>query len=240
MKKQGAYAEQQHNGNVAVLDPQRASNGWKKHPQRANGEVYLSAISVDLYQFDDSYMELLRRRDRSTQEHFAVYFGKLLRIKLRSRKLPAQVIQDVQQETFMRVLNAVRTGEVRQPDRLGPYVNSVCNNILLEEYRQLAREQHTDLDGVDVIDAAADLEAQMIGDERTQRVHAIMNQLSRRDKAVLQAILLERDKDDLCQELKVDRGYLRVLTHRAIGTFRDQYESKGKKGPDGMSRAAKR
>lgn len=240
MKKLGAYSEQKRNGNgsVTVLDPQRRSKGLMKPPVRANGEVYLSATPVELYPFDESYMELLRRGDRATQDHFVAYFGKLLRIKLRSRKQPVHVIQDVQQETFLRVLVAVRTGDVRQPERLGSYVNSVCNNILFEHYRVLSREQHVDLEAADGPDATADLEAKMIADERTRGVHVTLSQLSDTEAAVLRAVLLDRDKDEVCRELSVTREYLRVLTHRAANAFRTRH--KGKKGPKGISQAAKK
>lgn len=185
---------------------------------------------MELHQFDTRYIQLLRRGDRATQAHFAEYFGHLLRIKLRSRQLPTHVISDVQQETFVRVLVAVRTEDVRQPERLGAYVNSVCNNVLLEHFRESSRDQHEDLDEVDAPDAAADLEARMLADERKQRVHAIMSQLSARDRAVLQAILLDRDKDEVCRELAVDRGYLRVLTHRAMGSFKEKFKTKKSAG----------
>jgi RNA polymerase sigma-70 factor, ECF subfamily len=208
-----------------------------KHPGRSTGAVYLSP-PVELYPFDEHYVELLRRGDRATQHHFGVYFGQLLRVKLRSRKLPAHVIQDVQQETFLRVLLAVRMKEVRQPERLGAYVNAVCNNIRFEHYRLLAREEHVDLEAADGPDAAADLEAGMIADERSHSVHVTMKQLSNLDSAVLRGILLDRDKDELCRELSVTREYLRVLTHRAIKTFKDRH--KGKKGPYGTKQAAGR
>jgi RNA polymerase sigma-70 factor (ECF subfamily) len=31
----------------------------------------------------------------------------------------------------------------------------------------------------------------------------------------------ERDKDDICRELNIDRNYLRVLLHRAKNRFRE-------------------
>jgi RNA polymerase sigma-70 factor (ECF subfamily) len=238
LKRLGAYSERQRNGNIAVLDPQQGSRGAVKHQERANGEVYLSAIPVELYPFDESYMELLRRGDNRTQEHFVSYFGKLLRIKLRSRKLPVHVIQDVQQETFLRVLVAVRTSEVRHPERLGAYVNSVCRNILLEHYRLLAREQHVELDAADGPDAAADLEARIIADERTQSVHVTLSELPQVDAEVLRGVLGGRDKDEVCRSLSVTREYLRVLTHRAIRAFKDRH--KKRKGAHGTSQAPKR
>lgn len=223
MKKRGPYSMQYHNGNVTLIDPPQRSNVWAKPLERSNGEVYSSPTPVKFYPFDDKYMELLRRGDRDTQKHFVEYFGKLLRIMLRSRKLPLHMISDLQQETFLRVLVSVRTGDVRQPERLGAYVISVCKNILSEHYRQLAREQYMDLDKADVPDAAADLEARIIADENSRRVRATIDRLSERDRVVLQAMMQGRDKDELCHELNVTRDYLRVLTHRAAENFRAQY-----------------
>lgn len=229
LKKLGAYSERQRNGNTAVLDPERRDQGAAKPSERANGEVYLSATHVEFHSFDASYIELLRRGDGATQDHFVKYFGKLLRIKLRSRKLPVHLIQDLLQETFLRVLVAVRTQEVRQPERLGAYVNSVCNNILLEQYRLHTREQHVDLDEADGPDAAADLEAKVIHDETTRSVHLTLKQLPVLDAKVLDALLHDRDKDELCRELKVTREYLRVLTHRAIKAFKDRHHKRRKR-----------
>ena len=32
----------------------------------------------------------------------------------------------------------------------------------------------------------------------------------------------ERDKNDICRDLQIDRGYLRVLVHRAKSRFRER------------------
>jgi len=45
--------------------------------------------------------------------------------------------------------------------------------------------------------------------------------MTARDQQVLRAVFFEeRDKEDICRELGVDRGYLRVLLHRAKANFR--------------------
>ena len=209
-------------GNVTVLDSWRRNNGARPL-SRGNAEVYLSATTVQLFQFDEDYLRLLRQGDRATQVHFVSYFTKLLRIKLRSKKLMVEDIFDVQQETFVRVLVAVRTGEVHQPERLGSFVNSTCNNVVYEWYRDNSRNRHADLDSVDVPDGSADLEGQMILQEQARKVRAVISKLPSRDQAVLRALLQGRDKDEICRELEVDRKYLRVLMHRAIANFREQY-----------------
>ncbi len=225
MKKLGASGGQERNGGATVIEPAQGV-------ECSNGAVYLSASHVELYSFDDKYMERLQGKDPATEDHFYDYFGTLLRITLRSRKLPADAIKEIQQETFSRVLEAVHKGEVRQPECLGAFVNSVGKNVLLEYYRKLTREQHADLDAADGPDGNADLEAQTIAEENSQRVRATLDQLPRRHRAVLRAVLLDRDKDEVCRELGITREYLRVLMHRAAESFRDLYPEKGSNGAD--------
>lgn len=237
MKKLDAYADQRGQSNVTVLDPEYRARTLAKASGHAKAEVYLSAIRVELYSFDENYLRLLAASDNATQGHFVTYFTKLLRIKLRSRKLAQAEIDDVYQETLLRVLLAVRNGEVRQPERLGPYVNAVCNNVLFEKYRDITRNHHVDLDSVDVPDAAADLELGMIAKEKAKMVHKTLSKLPARDRKILQAVFQGRDKDELCRELGIDRSYLRVLTHRAITNFKEQYKKGNGSGRKG--RAAK-
>ena len=101
---------------------------------------------MEFFCFDIAYVERLRQRDLPTEQHFVAYFSKLLLIKLRSRLHSAQNIEDIRQETFVRVFDAIqREGGVRHPERLGAFVNSVCNNVLQEFFRSSARS-----DGLDV------------------------------------------------------------------------------------------
>jgi len=239
LKKQEEYTGERHNGNVAVFDPQRKPKALMKPLGRSNGAVYLSALSVELYPFDEPYLRRLQEGDKPTQDHFVQYFLDILLIKLRNRSLTADAVRDVRQETLLRVLLAVHRDEVRQPERLGAYVNATCNNVLKEHYRTLVKNQcMTDVQGVEVVDKAADLEGNMISDERGKAVRAVLSKLSDKDGVVLRALLQERPKEEICLQLGVDRGYLRVLTHRAIRNFKEQYRKKKISGR--MGRAAER
>lgn len=206
--------------------PHRNTESASRRYTRLESEVYWSPKPVDLYSFDESYLRRLQARDSATEAHFVAYFGDLLRIKLRSRFFSNHAIEDVQQETFSRVITAIRAEEIRQPDRLGAFVNSVCNNVRLELYRDVTRNQHLDADSVDVPDPHADLEEKMLREERAQMVRGILGKLPERDRSILRAVLEERDKDEICREFGVDRGYLRVLLHRAKKSFKTNYKKK--------------
>jgi DNA-directed RNA polymerase specialized sigma24 family protein len=66
------------------------------------------------FQFDQDYLQRLRARDSATEEHFIAFFAPRLKIKLRQRHMCPELIKDVQQETFLRVLMAVRSPSGRR------------------------------------------------------------------------------------------------------------------------------
>jgi RNA polymerase sigma-70 factor (ECF subfamily) len=188
--------------------------------------------------FDEAYVERLREGDFRTQEHFVAYFSELIQLKLRSRLHSPQAIEDVRQETFARVFAALRKeGRIRQPERLGAFVNSLCNNVLLEYYRASQRdtslEDEEDQDfpakGVDILGAVA---AKQMGD----KVREILEKLPERDRRLLREIFIEeRDKDDVCRDFGVDRDYLRVLLHRAKLSFKSLYLKSIEARPPGVA-----
>jgi RNA polymerase sigma-70 factor (ECF subfamily) len=181
--------------------------------------------ALQLQSFDESYVDRLRDGDFRTQEHFVAYFSQLIQLKLRSRLHSAHAIEDVRQETFTRVFSALRAGKIRQPERLGAFVNSMCNNVLLEHYRASSRsssiedeeQQDFPATGIDVVGAIASKQI-------AEKVRAILEGMPERDRRLIREIFLEeRDKDEVCRDFGVDRDYLRVLLHRAKQSFKTLY-----------------
>ena len=178
---------------------------------------------MDLYSFDDNYVTRLREGDRWTEEHFLRYFNDLLLIKLRSRLRSKQAIDDVRQEVFLRVFRTLRGEGIRDGRKLGAFVNSVCNNVLLEWYRSASRTEALE-DAHDDVADETDLEAIFATAETAAIVRRVLHNMPPKDADLLRAVFLEeRDKDEVCREFGVDRGYLRVLLHRAREKFRSEY-----------------
>jgi len=181
---------------------------------------------VELFEFDQGYFRRLQQRDQPTERHFAAYFGDLLRIKLRARFLHPSVIEDIQQETFVRVFAAVRseTG-VREPEKLGAFVNAVCNNVLLEFYRSSSRNPQEPEVREEPEDKTIDLDGFLVSKQTCEQVKQVLEQLPEKDRRLLKSLFLEdKDKDQVCREFGVGRDYLRVMLHRAKQNFKEIYE----------------
>jgi RNA polymerase sigma-70 factor, ECF subfamily len=199
----------------------------KRPLQWVNSTATREGARLQFTEFDAPYLERLQRGDARTEQHFAAYFGELIKLKLRSRLNSKDAIEDVRQETFVRVLALVRARDgIRQPERLGALVNSVCNHVLLEHYRSKSRvdssidEEPERAFIADEISASGLLEV----DETERAVRNILRELPERDRRLLQSVLLdERDKDEVCAELGLTREYLRVLVHRAKQSFKSSY-----------------
>ena len=186
----------------------------------------LRGPALQFHAFDASYIENLRARDTRTQEHFVGYFTELLHLKLRTRLQSPQAIEDVRQETFARVLAGLdKPGALRQPESLGAFVNTVCNNVLYEHYRASSRSQSLDEDGAaEVPTPAADALSVAATGQIKVKVRQILLDLPLRDRMLLKAVFLdERDRDEVCKEFRVEREYLRVLLHRAKQEFKTEF-----------------
>jgi RNA polymerase sigma-70 factor (ECF subfamily) len=171
---------------------------------------------VELQSFDVDYVARLTRGDTSTEQHFSAYFHELLLLKFRSRLRAPDLIEDIIQETFVRVIAALRQKDgLNHPERLGAFVNAVSNNVLHEFLRSENRAEPMAAAAEPAIGPA--VESALVSRERQELVGRILRDLPQRDYGLLRGIFLEeRDKDAVCEEYGVDREYLRVLLHRAV------------------------
>ena len=179
--------------------------------------------------FDASYVSKLRAGDAPTEQHFIAYFSELMLLKLRPRLRMPEQIEDVKQETFSRTLSLIRSeGGLRHAERLGPLVNSICNNVLMEQYRVSNRAETLEDEVAErLVEATPDALSKVISEDTSNLVRNVLAGMNERDRSLLRAVFLEeRDKDEVCTELGVDRDYLRVLLHRAKGSFRTVYSKR--------------
>jgi RNA polymerase sigma-70 factor (ECF subfamily) len=154
------------------------------------------------FSFDADYVQRLREDDEATTQHFAQYFGDLIRIKALSRLRSRHLAEDIRQETLLRVLRNLRRGAIemsRRDSRSGEFPDAAG----------------------DIPSGQPSAESGLLQDERTNLVRRALNELEDKDRKVLQRIFIdEADKDEVCAEFAVTREYLRVLLHRARSRLR--------------------
>src|SRR5260221_13378068 len=81
---------------------------------------------------DEDYLRRLAEGAPAVEHHFGSYFGDLLLLKARTRIRSPQLVEDIRQETLLRVLRIVRNAGAKHPERVGAFVCAVCNNVMME------------------------------------------------------------------------------------------------------------
>lgn len=181
---------------------------------------------LDFQTFDAEYVERLAAGDPDTEARFSIYFDRFLSLKLRARRLSAEASEDVRQETLYRVLKILRQGKgVQDPKRFGAFVNSICNNVLLEFLHKAARDMPAGEALPEMHDAAMPVDESLITAERKQAVKRVLETLSTQDREILRLVFFENlDRGEICRRYGKEAGHIRVILHRAKARFEAAFQ----------------
>lgn len=170
-----------------------------------------------LTHFTGEYLRALQERNPDVENDLIACFSRPVRAKLRGRLRSPDLVQDASQETFLRVFSYFRSGKtLDNPASLPGFVHTVCHNVALELLRAHTRHEQLPERSLEPADTAPDPEGSLVTEERKNFVTKLLRELSTKDQQLLRRVFLdEEDKDRVCREFHVDRGYLRVLLHRA-------------------------
>jgi RNA polymerase sigma-70 factor (ECF subfamily) len=186
-------------------------------------------IALQFQTFDGEFVQRLKEGDCAAGERFATYFSDVLLLKLRVRFRLPDLIEDAKQTTLLRVLQIVRGGErIRDPEKFGAFVNTVCEHVIQEHYRAELRYDPWDANTEDPIDPSIDLDAALVNEDMKSVIGEVLNALPTREQRILRAVFLDEiDKEIICRQYGITQVYLRVLQHRAKKRFRAICEERG-------------
>jgi len=195
------------------------SLAWKNH-------LDAPKFTWQFHSFDEDYLRQLASGDAAVEDHFSSYFGELLLLKLRARIRSPQLIDDIRQETLLRVLQIVRKAGVKHAERFGAFVSAVCNNVIMESIRDRMRYESSSPE-FEPVDDRVDMEAPLVNEQRRRQVKSVLEQLPERDRELLRMFFLEEcSSSEICRRFKVGKDYLRVLLHRAKSRYRSTHSER--------------
>jgi len=141
--------------------------------------------------------------------------------------------EDVSQETFRIVLEKLRRGNLRQPERLSGFVCSVARNTAIEHIRRAKRSNSREESGdaERLPDSAPSQLDQILTKERAKVVRQTILELNvERDRDLLfRYYVAEEDKDRICLDLGLTRAQFNNVIYRALARFKELYVRKGGK-----------
>jgi RNA polymerase sigma factor (sigma-70 family) len=169
-----------------------------------------------------SLVDRIRSGDQASVEELYSTFGRGIRYYL-CRHLGTQELDDKVHDTFLIVLQAIRNGSLREPERLMGFVRTVVRRQVaasIDEAIQMRKDQADIEVGARVPDAALNPERRVIDDERNQIMYEILHGISARDREILTRFYLyEQSPEQICGEMRLSDTQFRLLKSRAKARF---------------------
>lgn len=181
----------------------------------------------------------VQRGDNEGMERLYAVFARGIRFLL-IRQLGYQDVEDKIHDTFLIVVNAIRRGDLREPERLMGYVRTVVRRQVATHIDGLvqSRRDMGDVElGYKLVDDRHDPEAEVLGKQRFRIMEQILRAISRRDREILTRFYLhEQTQEQICAEMGLTETQFRLLKSRAKARFGELGRRKlGNKPPDAKS-----
>ena len=139
------------------------------------------------------------------------------------RTLGAQEIEDKVHDTFVIVVEAIVSGELREPERLPGFIRTVVRRQVAAfiDRAVQARKENVDLDnGMKILDGRQNPEECAIFDEQVEIMMDVLGGINRRDREILlRYYVLEHPPAEICADLGLSETQFRLLKSRAKARF---------------------
>jgi RNA polymerase sigma-70 factor, ECF subfamily len=167
-------------------------------------------------------VEQVKAGDDAGMEQLYKLFSRGIRYYL-CRQLGPQEIEDKVHDTFLIVVNAIKRGDLREPDRLMGFVRTVVRRQVAAyiETAVHTRREQTDLEtGITVADRKQNPEQEAMMREKAALMKSALGALSERDREILVRFYLqEQPQEQICEEMSLTETQFRLLKSRAKAKF---------------------
>jgi RNA polymerase sigma factor (sigma-70 family) len=167
-------------------------------------------------------VERIRRNDNAALEELYRVFSRGVRFHL-CRQLGPQDLDDRVHETFLIVAQAIRRGDLREPERLMGYVRTVVRRQVAAQIEENSekRRQYADLDyGMAVLDGGKSPEQAAIERQHADLAWRVLKGIGRRDREILiRFYLREETPEQICRDMGLTETQFRLMKSRAKARF---------------------
>ena len=139
------------------------------------------------------------------------------------RQLGPQELEDKVHDTFLIVVNAIKRGDLREPERLMGFVRTVVRRQVaayIEQAVHTRREQADIETGITVADRKQNPEQEAMLRQKADLMKSALAALSQRDRDILVRFYLkEQPQEQICREMALTETQFRLLKSRAKAKF---------------------
>jgi len=215
-----------HSGNSdesKILPSTEVSAEESAHGADAETEINIpDAVPPEAYAGWVELVERIKSGQAGSMEELYQLFSKGIRFYL-CRQLGPQELDDKVHDTFVVVVQAIRRGELREPERLMGFVRTIVRRQVAAHIDRVVhnRREQVDLDSsLRVADSRENPEESAIFRERAELIQRVLGELTDRDREILTRFYLsEQSQDQICTEMCLTETQFRLLKSRAKARF---------------------
>ena len=181
--------------------------------------------STDNLQITDwaPLVERIREGDGAAMEELYGIFAKGIRYFL-LRNLGPEDLDDKVHDCFLIVAQAIRNGDLREPERLMGYVRTVVKRQIAGSIDIAVQQRRTRVEFDDTLFSVSDWrdnpESTVMARQRAEIARKVLNGVSRRDREILNRFyVLEQSQEQICGEMGLTYNQFRLLKSRAKARF---------------------
>jgi|SRR5262245_51820417 RNA polymerase sigma factor (sigma-70 family) len=167
-------------------------------------------------------VERIQENDPTAMEELYAVFSKGIRYFL-CRQLGPQDLDDKVHDVFLIIAQAIRRGDLREPERLMGYVRTVVRRQVAAHIEDAvySRRNQTDIDsGPPLTDRSAGPEQLAIKREEERIALSMLKSVSARDREILiRFYLKEQSQEEICREMRLTDTQFRLIKSRAKARF---------------------
>lgn len=169
----------------------------------------------------------------TTETNLIRRYAAVIRRMLLRKTGCGEVAEDLLQDTFGLVIEKIRAGKVRQPEKLSGYIYRIARNLFVAHVRREASRQKK----VTVLGNTPSSYANIPPDQALERreearlVHQVLSELKlERDRQILfRFYLLEERREEICSDLAIGAAQFNLVLHRARTRFKLLWQKQRKK-----------
>ena len=170
-----------------------------------------------------SLVDRIRNDDSAAMAELYAIFAKGIRYFL-LRNLGPDDLDDKVHDCFVIVTQAIRNGDLREPERLMGYVRTVVKRQIAASIDVAVQQRRNRVDFEDSLFTLSDWrenpERNVIAMQRAEIARKVLNGVSRRDRDILNRFyVLEQTQEQICAEMGLSYNQFRLLKSRAKARF---------------------
>jgi RNA polymerase sigma-70 factor, ECF subfamily len=163
--------------------------------------------------------------DRQAEAELVERYNRGVRVIIRREVGDTAIADDLYQETFCLILQKIRRGDIREPEKLSGFVCGVARNLVIEHFRRAARLEILTEETTSLPHPAPNQLEGLLHKEKVELIHQVLKEMpNQRDVQVLfRFYIAEEEKEKICADHGLTGPQFNLVLHRARERYRELY-----------------